>query len=382
MFTIPTFHLFDRRRQTFWSAFILVATVILTLLYVFVLFPQQESFVFSAKNIKISILFNFSALALAVAFMIYLGNLVSSAYDEVKRTNETIESNTKEKEEFFATVSHEIRNPLQSLQGSVELLSELNKANSGQLTQDLPPLLEICKSCCGIVINLVSNILDMSKIAADKMQLSPVPTDLREVVNRVLRTSRGRAEGKSVSLELECDPDLPPAVELDPQRIEQVLVNLISNAVKFTPAKGRVVVKLSWLDPSHGDIQSAISHSGWKQVMELSEESKCSPPTAVRPPLIEDLNRSQIAIPSLRTSVGFRDRCGLRSETLAVNQTESVNIAAGNEGENARPRVTHGIVKLEIMDNGIGISREGTEKLFRPYQQANASISRQGLDYI
>ncbi len=358
---IPLLNLFSRRRQRIWCLITLFANIVLTLFYVRFLFPKQESFVMNANDMKNAMLITSLATGMCTALTMQLGRLVNNVYDEVKRTNETIENNTREKEEFFATISHEIRNPLQSLQGSVELMAELRKTNSEQLEADLPQLLDICRGCCGIVINLVSNILDMSKIAADKMQLSPAATDLREVANRVLRTSRGRAEGKNIALRLECDPHLPPAVELDPQRIEQVLVNLVSNAIKFTSSKGRIVVRLAWLEGMENTTGIVLARSSWKQVMELEEESR-GPLVSISLRPTRGLSRKYME------TMTPSDRGGKRR--LAYCPTAP----AGG----LRPRgPAAGVVKIEVMDSGIGIAKDGVERLFKPYQQANSSISRQ-----
>ncbi len=366
LYVIPTFHLFNRERQRAWCLITLCVNVVLTPTYVFFVMPRQDSFTLNSRDLKNALLITSMTIVLCISFTMYLGNLVNWVYEEVKRTNEVIERNTKEKEEFFATISHEIRNPLQSLQGSVELLAELSKTNQAQLMEDLPTLLDISKGCCGIVINLVSNILDMSKIAADKMQLSLVSTDLRELSNRIVRTSRGRAEGKNIRLEFECDPELPPAVEVDPQRVEQILVNLVSNAIKFTSAKGRIVLKLSWLSSPAETVESALARSGWKHTMDFSEES-CRHAT-LRPD-------------SQGGRLGLRYLQGMTPSlhSGSVSRNSSIVHCIYSEGASGRVhlvRPDRGLIKVEVMDSGIGIAKEGTEKLFKPYQQANSSISR------
>ncbi len=365
----PTLHLFDRERLKFWGGVLLVGNIVLGVGCVFVLYSVDEkTLVLTAAQVKSSILLYVITLILYSGFVVYINTLTSQVYDDVKKTNETIEAANREKEQFYATMSHEIRNPLQSLQGSVDLMSELSRANSSsssptttaQLSEELPPLLEICRGCCGIVINLVSNLLDMSKIAADMMQLSPVPTDLRELTNRILKISRGRAEGKGVRLELVCDPQFPPAVEADPQRVEQVLVNLVSNAIKFTPSKGRIVVRLSWLpliSPAVADtLRLALSSSSWAQTIEFEEklqENKSLPASSVH----EHRRCTISCCPSARA---------IRSGDTST---------ASNLGESQRP-LREGIAKVEVMDSGIGIDKDSTAKLFKAYQQADASISR------
>ncbi len=371
----PSLNFFDRRGQKFWGKLVLAANLVVTVGYVCFFFPgDEERFVMNAADVRNSLVVNTAVLTVYSSFLIYLNDLVNQTYEEVKTSNEAMAANTREKEEFFATISHEIRNPLQSLQGSVELMAELYKSGSVvPLSQEMPQLLEICKGCCGVVINLVSNVLDMSKIAADRMQLSPVATDLRELARRVLRTGKGRAEGKSVRLELECDPELPPAVEVDPQRIEQVLVNLVSNAIKFTQSKGRIVVKLTWAADSTS-VSQTLAHSSWKQVIELAERDH-SVLTVTSP---HSPNRS--------TSVclgGLSDKYSSPSVPSGKRKRKKNSgspLVVPTPEDQARQKPTNqGIVKIEVMDSGIGISRDGVQKLFRPYQQANSSISRHVL---
>ncbi len=317
----------------------------------------------TAEQVKVTLVCNIMGMSVLELLMIYFNDLSAQVYEDVKKANEAIEAATKEKESFFATISHEIRNPLQSLQGSVDLLGEMRDAPES--SQERARLMEICKSCCALVINMVSNILDMSKIASGKMQLSPAPADLRELTRRILQISHSRAEGKEVKLEFDCDPSLPPAVELDTQRVEQVLLNLISNAIKFTPSKGRVVVKLAWhpLDSillsaaSTDPVRAALARSSWQQTMELEERISASGRHA--------LHHEPDSRRHYHTTATDRGRPAPR---LEANITSTSNPSS--------PQPGCGVVKAEVMDTGIGISPEGVLRLFQPYQQAEAGISR------
>ncbi|MDR3548002.1 MAG: ATP-binding protein, partial [Candidatus Pacebacteria bacterium] len=318
-------------------------------------YPLPETMVLPRDAIKAAMVTNVVGISLYIILLFQFNELSNQVYEDVKNTNEAIENSTKEKEAFFATISHEIRNPLQSMLGSIELLNDSHIQSDCKAT---PLLLDICKNCCAIVINMVSNILDMSKIAADKMQLSPVAADLRELVSRILRISRSRAEGKN--LDLECDSELPPSVEVDTQRIEQIVLNLISNSIKFT-SKGRVVVKISWKPFQLGQdvtslVKETLAQSSWKASIDFSETS-----TRDR----RFLSRKYLKL------ISPAERRHLQKDTVEYPHDPSPQLSAQRDTD---PK--QGVVKIEVMDTGIGIQKDSICKLFKPYQQANSSISR------
>jgi PAS domain S-box-containing protein len=144
------------------------------------------------------------------------------------------------KSEFIAVASHELRTPMTSIKGSVDLiLSGL----AGPVSADTQELLEISKKSCDRLIRMVNEILDISKIEAGQIKLDLVPADLTDSVERSIRGVRGLADRAKISLRL-VKPELLPQVEVDRDRIEQVVTNLLSNAIKFSPPQGEVRVEL------------------------------------------------------------------------------------------------------------------------------------------
>ncbi len=381
---IPTFYLFDRQGQKLATMLAFAGNIVLTLVHLQWCFPKDKSeFTFSVYEMKVSLVCAIATMSVDLLFLMYLNNLSGKVYEDVKAANEATEAAAKEKEAFFATISHEIRNPLQSLQGSVELLGDMKTAS--ELRKEKRQLIEICKSCCALVINMVSNILDMSKIAAGKMQLCPAPADLRELVRRILQVSRGRAEGKEVRLELDCDPSLPAAIEVDAQRVEQILINLVSNAIKFTPSKGRVVVKIGWLglgpdsasQDQDSEVRIALSESSWRQTMELEEEEDQEEDHAIsrrgghHRHVLDERYQCERAPSARKKKHRGSVPPAFRAAADGLRQHQHVPT-----GALPRPQHSAGVVKIEVMDTGIGVSKEAALRLFRPYQQANSGISR------
>ena len=142
------------------------------------------------------------------------------------------------KSEFVAVVSHEVRTPLTSIKGSLELLGD-------ERFHKLPPpqreLLGICQANAERLITLINDILDFSKLESSKLSLNIEPVDIGHVLTEVTENIRSLAAGKGIEIEVKVDPSTG-AVDADPMRIGQVATNLIGNAIKFSPEKGRIEV--------------------------------------------------------------------------------------------------------------------------------------------
>ncbi len=151
---------------------------------------------------------------------------------------------TKEKEvdrmksEFISTTSHELRTPLTAIKESVMLMLA---GTTGELTPEHNRFLGIAKRNIDRLANLINDLLDLSKIEMGKLQLRRASCDIADLIKRSLEPMRFIVEDNKLSLEYQLGEKLPP-VECDPDRITQVLVNLIGNAVKFTPAGGIITV--------------------------------------------------------------------------------------------------------------------------------------------
>lgn len=149
------------------------------------------------------------------------------------------EEANRSKSEFLANMSHELRTPLNAINGFSEIMQgEMFGPLGHERYKDY--VTDILSSGQHL-LSLINDILDMSKIEAGKMQLQPEPVEPAELLEQCVRIMRARAEEKNIDLTTEGQP--LPTIEADPRALKQVLLNLMSNAVKFTPDGGKVIVR-------------------------------------------------------------------------------------------------------------------------------------------
>ena len=167
---------------------------------------------------------------------------------ELVAAKQAAEAAMMSKGEFLATMSHEIRTPLN---GIIPLLDILL---GSPLKDDQREYVRTAFQSARQLLRIVDDILDYSKLDANKLTLETVGLNLRELLDAVMRLMEKQAEAKSLSLKMEIDPSVRLAVRGDPVRMRQVLTNLLSNAVKFTE-RGRIDLKVNRLGETHDSHQ-------------------------------------------------------------------------------------------------------------------------------
>ena len=172
-----------------------------------------------------------------------------SARDEAERAN-------RAKSEFLANMSHELRTPLNAIIGFSEMLES---GYGGALSERQASYTKDIHDSGQHLLQIINNVLDMSKVEAGQYQLYEAAVDLRDVARASIAILSGRAREQGLSLELAIDPALP-CVMADERTLRQVLLNLLSNAVKFTPHGGRVTVTGS-VRPN-GDLALHVQDTG------------------------------------------------------------------------------------------------------------------------
>ena len=195
-----------------------------------------------------------AAVVATVAGWRLLDRELEAANQELELRNRELKQAGTHKDEFFTNMSHELRTPLHTILGYTELLSE---AVAGEINEQQARFTEHIRRDAQHLLELINDILDLRKIEAGRLELRYETLDLSRCISEVIRQLSNNAAAKSVMLEDRSV--LSVEVRADPLRVKEVLCNLLWNAIKFTPAGGRV-----WVESrlGNGFVQISVTDTG------------------------------------------------------------------------------------------------------------------------
>ncbi len=163
------------------------------------------------------------------------------------------EAANRAKSAFLANMSHEIRTPFHGMLGMLSLLQE------GGLSRQQALYLDTARESANHLLTILNDILDLSQLESGRLQVTPQTVDLPQLIAQVDALMRAQAHAKGLALDVEVAPDVPRWVEADPTRVKQILFNLLSNALKFTPS-GRVVLGVT--SAANGSLEFRVTDTG------------------------------------------------------------------------------------------------------------------------
>lgn len=168
--------------------------------------------------------------------MARLEEIIAERTDDLRKANEELKRLDQLKTNFFAVINHEMRNPLAAILGYTDLL-----LMKGPLPPKQEDVLGTMRESGQRLLDLVNNILDMSRLDEGRLTIVPQVMGILPAVNQALEIIKPMAEKKLISVNVDVSPMIPD-VRGDPRRVSQILVNLLSNAVKYSPDTGSVTI--------------------------------------------------------------------------------------------------------------------------------------------
>ncbi len=191
---------------------------------------------------------------------------IDQSFSRLHEKGKQIEDEAEAKSQFLSTMSHEIRTPLNGIIGFTKLLKEMGA------TEEQEEFISLIENSSNNLISIVNDVLDLSKMNAEKMEIEYIPFNLFETIDLTVASFAQMADQKDIEFGVLVDPTLSPYLIGDPTKLSQILTNLIGNAIKFTDAYGKINLFVEGVssDKDHTTLKFSVSDSG----IGLTDEQK------------------------------------------------------------------------------------------------------------
>jgi len=299
---------------------------------------------------------------------------------QLQKTNSELKAALEERESFILSFSHEVRNPLNSVLGNVELAYEE--------TRDLKikEKLKNSKVCGDMLLSLINNMLDVAKAGMGKLEVHPKECDFIPIFKKVWTVCREIIRSRKLQPTLELQGEFPEKVMLDQYRLMQILFNLIGNAVKFTE-QGEVSLKISWIKVNSQGAREELIGSNEelddlpkepfyenKRLRNVINQENLSqynsfeslPPISDEGITFSQKKPSAFSSKLCRTNLSDVDKGCLFPHNTVLEECSGLDeFAHVQTFELNQP----GVLRIDVSDTGVGISQEDQKKLFHKFSQ-------------
>ena len=264
---------------------------------------------------------------------------------ELSKATKTAEDALEQQKTFLYSFSHEMRNPMNSLLGNIDLVLMNN------LAIETRNMLNTAKTCGVLLLNLINTVLDAGKISLGGLEVKPMPTRVHDVFQRIWMISHDLIAQKGLKNHLKIEKKVPPLLLLDNHRLGQILLNLIGNAIKFTQT-GSISVTVKWL-------------------RSVSLTDKCFEP---RP-----YDEENEGIFEKEENMSFYRMNSCDREDLDYFILNKKEKEFDLQGILNPEQESIGVLKIIVQDTGCGIAKDEIPKLFSKFSQVGKDTSQRSM---
>jgi len=303
-------------------------------------------------------------------------------------TKEVVEV-MRTKDAFVSMLSHELRNPLNALKGSLDYLGDVIKDTASL------KIVKNAKLSCEVLLNLVNNVLDAAKLKSDKMEIICEETDIVDVVRKAFTINSKALKDKNLFAHVMIAESFPKKIWIDPSRLLQIFMNLVSNAIKFTLQKRKIYVYISWCNTGESR-ERLLAPFDKKEIGEIPQVNGDS--SLQREPSFAIFNEFSTEEARIRSQnfkfmmasgekdkeneshSGIRNAASLHAfdyesepEYWIIQSKKSLNQPS------VQRSMQKGYLKVQVTDTGCGIPEQNIPKLFGMFEQVSQNVrSEQG----